>query len=553
MLASLEIHNFALIDAIKINFTSGFTVITGETGSGKSILLGALHLILGERANYSVIRSKEKKTIVEAVFHLNPSIYTDFFTLNDIDFSEETIVRREITTQGKSRAFINDTPVSLLVLKEFSEQLIHIHSQHNTLEVKKPAFQMDVLDVLAGTLLERASYRDKYKTYRNIQQKLTSLESEYRQRQLDLDYIQFQLDELDKLNLSKVNYSSIEQELSSFEKMDDIRASFIAISNELTTENEGANVLNNLLLLKSRLDKIRGTHTSLDALISRIHEVVLEVKDIGEESIGLLEHLSNDPEKQAVLTSQLDQYNTLLRKHHLTSQEELISKWNELAQNQEGVEEMAQQLTALKAEQIKLFEELSQLATKLHEARHAAIPSITVQLTDVLTSLKMPDTHLVFDLTKENDLQLDGFSNLKILFTPNKGMVPVALENSASGGELSRLMLSIQYLLSTKKELPTLILDEIDTGVSGDVAQKIGSLLAKMGKEMQLFAITHLPQVAGKGKTHLKVIKDALSGVTTTQVLPLSEEERVEEVARLMSGDDINASAIAHAKALMEN
>ena len=401
MLASLEIHNFALIDAIKINFTSGFTVITGETGSGKSILLGALQLILGERANYSVIRSKEKKTIVEAVFHLKSETYFDFFEQNDIDFSEETLVRREITSQGKSRAFINDTPVSLLLLKEFTEQLIHIHSQHNTLEVKKPAFQMDVLDVLAGTLLERTSYRDKYKTYRNIQQKLISLESEYRQRQLDLDFIQFQLDELDKLNLSKVNYSSIEQELSSFEKMDDIRASFIAISNELTTENEGANVLNNLLLLKSRLDKIRGTHTSLDALITRIYEVVLEVKDIGEESIGLLEDLSNDPEKQAVLTSQLDQYNTLLRKHHLTSQEELISKWNELAQNQEGVEEMAQQLTSLKAEQNKLFEELSQLATKLHEARNTAIPSITAQLTEVLTSLKMPDTHLVFDLSKE--------------------------------------------------------------------------------------------------------------------------------------------------------
>jgi len=553
MLASLEIHNFALIDAIKINFTSGFTVITGETGSGKSILLGALQLILGERANYSVIRSKDKKTIVEAVFHLKSETYFDFFEQNDIDFSEETIVRREITSQGKSRAFINDTPVSLLVLKELSEQLIHIHSQHNTLEVKKPAFQMDVLDVLAGTLQMRSLYRDKYKTFKNLQLKVISLEADYRQRQLDLDFIQFQLDELEKLQLTKVDYATIEQELNAFDKLDDIRAAFVSISNELTSEVEGSNVLNNLLLLKSRLDKIRGTHVGLDALIARIHEVVLEVKDIGEESLGTIEELTSDPEKQAVLTTKLDHYNTLLRKHHLNTQEELVSKWNELAQNQEGVEELAQVLETLKAEQNKLFDELSQLATKLHEARQKAIPTITTSLTEVLTSLKMPDTHLVFDLTKEIDLHTDGFSAIKILFTPNKGMAPVPLENSASGGELSRLMLSIQYMLSTKKELPTLILDEIDTGVSGDVAQKIGSLLAKMGKEMQLFAITHLPQVAGKGKTHLKVVKDAENGITTTQVLTLSEVERIEEVARLMSGDAINDSAIAHAKALMNN
>ncbi len=551
MLANLYIQNFALIEKLHLNFEKGFTVITGETGSGKSILLGALHLILGERADYGVIRDRDQKTIVEATFVVSNFDFTAFFEENELDFLEETIVRREISAQGKTRAFINDTPVGLNVLREFSEKLIHIHSQHHTIELRDPQYQLEILDTLSGTIPLRKEFKTKLTDLKRINSELKELESTKNKMVLDADFNAFLVAELETLQLDKTNYQQLETELKSIENSDDIKLGFGQLIQQFSNEGLETNVIHSIVSLRSKLDKLAGLHPELDKLAQRAKEVYIEILDIGEEALNQLESISVNPAEKEELTTKIDKYNTLLRKHNVTTQEELMHIWDNLASsitNLESIENTIQDLVSLKKTK---EEELNSIAEVLNKTRLEAIPLIEQQVVTLLDEVKLINAKVVFDLISVDKFNDYGSNELKILFSPNKGMEPKSIDKAASGGELSRLMLVLQYMLSTKKQLPTIIFDEIDTGVSGEVAQRIGQILYKMGQSMQIFAITHLPQVAGKGQNHWKVSKSDEKGVTLTDVLSLNLEERVEEIARLMSGDNINSAALENAKALM--
>lgn len=551
MLHSLYIQNFALIEKVTLDFSKGFTVITGETGSGKSILLGALHLILGDRADYSVIRNKEDKTVVEAVFRIQNFDLNAFFNEYELDFNEETIIRREISAQGKSRAFINDTPVQLSVLKELAEKLIHIHSQHHTIDLKNMEFQMELLDVLGDTISLKKEFNTLFTKYKSARLQLNQKEETLKNALLNADYVKFQLDELEKLELNSTNFQEIENELKAIENREDIKLGFSLLIDQLTDEGGATNALNQLIHVKTKLDKTAGIYPPLDALSRRFKETYLELLDIGHEAISNLDDLEVSPAKKELLTSKIDLFNTVLRKHNVLNQEELMEIYSNLSTIQLSVEELELEITEIK-NNLKLLEvELTEKAEVLHETRISKALDIQNQLIDLLIELKLPHTQIVFDLAKTDKFSVNGFTDMKLLFSPNKGMIPLPIERAASGGELSRVMLAFQYLISAKKQLPTLIFDEIDTGVSGEVAQKIGNILCKMGDYMQIFAITHLPQVAGKGQNHLKVSKSHETEITTTEVLKLSNQERIEEIARLMSGDNINKAALENAKALM--
>ena len=551
MLHSLYIQNFALIEKVTLDFSKGFTVITGETGSGKSILLGALHLILGDRADYSVIRNKEEKTVVEAVFKILNFDLDAFFSLHELDFNEETIVRREISAQGKSRAFINDTPVQLSVLKELAEKLIHIHSQHHTIDLKNMDFQMELLDVLGDTISLKNEFNILFTAYKTTRLQLNQKEETLKNALLNADYVKFQLDELVKLELMTTNFQEIENELKAIENSEDIKVGFSVLIEQLTDEGGASNALNQLIQVKTKLDKLAGIYPQLDVLTQRFKETYLEFLDIGNEAISNLDDLEVNPAQKELLTGKIDLFNSVLRKHNALNQEELIEIYSSLSTTQLSVEELELEITHIK-NTLKLLEvELTQKAEVLHVSRVGKALDIQNQLIDLLMELKLPHTQIVFDFVKTDKFSVNGFTDMKLLFSPNKGMIPLPIERAASGGELSRVMLAFQYLISAKKQLPTLIFDEIDTGVSGEVAQKIGNILHKMGDYMQIFAITHLPQVAGKGQNHLKVTKSHETEITTTEVLKLSKQERIEEIARLMSGDNINKAALENAKALM--
>jgi DNA repair protein RecN (Recombination protein N) len=548
MLVTLNIQNFALIEEAQLNFQSGFTVITGETGSGKSILLGALNLILGERADYGVIRDKEAKTFVEASFLIKGFGLEDFFNQNDLDFADETVIRREITAQGKSRAFVNDTPVQLTVLKELSEKLVHIHSQHHTLELKNPQFQLDLLDVLADNTVLRQTYKKTFLDWKKINQTLVQKRAIFAKLLQDADYNRFQWEELNQLSLDAEDYQSLENELASFEKMEDLKAAF-ASTNFLISEENG--ISDRLSVLKSNLEKVQHLNPALKSLSERVVASLIELRDIAEEAELQLENLESNPQRQIELTEKIDVYNRALRKHQVNNQSELLEIFQTLSEAQSSTDELENEIEKLAKQVEKLDTEVRKLASELHKNRVENAPKVSKQLVAVLDELKLVDTKIIFDLSVATKMDENGNSSLSLLFSPNPGIAPKPIEKAASGGELSRFMLALQLLLSAKKQLPTLLFDEIDTGVSGEVAQKIGVVLQKMGAQMQVMAITHLPQVAGKGMNHLKVQKVNAKGSTLTEVIELNQNQRIEEIARLMSGENINEAALQNAKALM--
>jgi DNA repair protein RecN (Recombination protein N) len=550
MLQTLRIHNFALIEELHLDFKNGFTVFTGETGSGKSIILGALNLILGERADYSVIRDENKKTVVEADFNIKAYDLATFFEENDLDYHDETCIRREVLSQGKSRAFINDTPVQLTVLKELAEKLIHIHSQHHTLSLKEQSFQFDFLDYIADAISVRISYRTLFTTYKSKLKHLTSLKENLLQLKKEEDYNTFQLNEINELDLTKTDYQSLEDELNSLEHFSTIKETLSFVDFKISSERE---LLDKTYEIKALLDKNKHLHSALEAISGQIKNVVTELKEIQYEVEKQLDNLQDNPEKRTNLEQQLSKYNQILLKHHFKNQEELTNYYQELQTKQHNTEHLAAEIEVLESSLAQQLTQLEKLDTELQEIRKSKKSSIEAQVTNLLAELKMPATSFQFALEDTQQLTEIGSHKLSILFSPNKGLEAKAIEKVASGGELSRLMLSMQLLLSEKKMLPTIIFDEIDTGVSGDVAQKMGELLQKMGAKMQVMAITHLPQVAAKGQQQYKVTKSSSDNKTNTSVLALNHTEHIQEVARLMSGENITEAAIENAKFLIEN
>ncbi len=550
MLRHLSIQNFALIEEANLSFEKGFTVITGETGSGKSILLGALNLMLGERADYGVIRHAEEKTIVEGTFEIEGFGLEPYFENNDLDFAPQTVIRREITAQGRSRAFVNDTPVSLTVLKDLSEKLIHIHSQHHTIQLKNPQFQLELLDDLAETQTLRLQVKNAFLSWKKAMQTLEQKKTELSKQLQDADYNSFQLNELTELQLDKWDFDALQSELESFENGEQIRDSF-ALCIQLIESELG--IQSQLATLKNQLEKNKHFHPILNELFERVQSAVIEIQDIASEAENQLTKLDLDPERFAFLTEKMDAYNRVLRKHGMQNALDLLALQEKLEEANQSTDLLEEEIQVLEKQVLEGQKSLEQITRELNEKRSAKSHEVAVRITEVLAELKMPQTKLQFDLQPTGKLDENGGIQLSILFSPNTGLAPKPIEKAASGGELSRFMLAIQLLLSEKKQLPTLILDEIDTGVSGEVAQKIGNLLQSMGKHMQLFAISHLPQVAAKGNNHWKVAKNNSSGATLTEILVLSQVERVEEIARLMSGDTINQAALQNAQELMKN
>jgi DNA repair protein RecN (Recombination protein N) len=549
MLAKIWIKNFALIQELRVDFSKGYTVITGETGSGKSILLGALNLILGERADFSLIGPETDKTFVEAEFAIKNLELSAWFKENDVDYDDNTIVRREINRNGRSRAFINDTPVSLVQIKQLTENLVNINSQHNTLALRDKNFHRNLLDILSGLEPEIEKYTDQFTRLKDNQKKLKSLIDRTNQADSDRDYLLFQLEEIDLLNLDKTDYAALESELNQQENMEDLTTALSAIAGGLSDDGS---VLEQIKSIQTQLNKAKSTDCTVGDFATRIQSILLELEDLENESSNYLEKLEKDPQKVLELTAKLDNYNRISQKHKCSNQQELVdlqSSWQEQLQTStEGraeIEKLTLEVTAQEKAVIAL-------ANALHIIRKKTAPQIEKKITSLLDELKMPNTELKFEVVQTEQLNQNGNSNVGMKFSSNAGIQLQAMDKIASGGELSRLMLSIQCLISEMKALPSIIFDEIDTGVSGEVAQKIGQLLRRMGENRQLIAISHLPQVAGKATAHIKVEKSEVNGRVQSRLLILNQEERVEEIARLMSGETINAAALANAQNLMK-
>ncbi|MFA5573713.1 MAG: DNA repair protein RecN [Brumimicrobium sp.] len=544
MLSQLSVKNFALIENANLQLNDGFTVITGETGSGKSILLGALRLILGERADYSVIRDKEKKTVVEAFFQLDSDKFGSFFTENGLDFDTETIIRREINSNGKSRAFINDTPVQLSLLKSLTEKLVYIHSQHHTLELMDKNFQQSILDILGDNQPFLEELKRNYEALQNIEKEIKTLSEKKAKQELELDFNTFQLEELKALQLEQLDFEQIKNEVERGEQFEEIKSAYQLVSLIINDDNGILEMLQKIFQFSNLSD------ANLKQLYERIQSVIIELKDIGDTADDELSNMSFEPEELIQFTHKLDAFNTALRKHNLSSQDELLELFQKLSNEVSSSEEIDSLIQEKEKEKSEKLMKANQIAKQLSESRKKIAKSIEKDVKELLSQLELEGATIRFKFL-EKELNNNGIDKITLFFAPNKGISEQVIEKSASGGELSRLMLVFQYLLSQKQQLPTIIFDEIDAGVSGKVAQKIGTHLKNMGERMQLFAITHLPQVASKGKNHILVEKQDVSEITTTKIYPLNNDERIKEIAKLMSGDVINEAAITNAKNLL--
>ncbi len=548
MIRHLSIKNFALIKELTLSFDQGFTVITGETGSGKSIFLNSLNLLSGERADFSVIGTDGDKSVVEAVFNTEGLVFDELYAENDLEVEDELIVRREISKTGRSRAFINDTPVQLGVMRQFMTKLIYIHSQYNTIELKDPEYQLEILDILAGLTEEKDRFQKKFTFYKKQKQKLESLKTEQQKTIQEKDYIDFQLKELESLQLEKTDYKSIEEEYSFIENSEKIKGALQAVSE--MNEGDGS-LVGGLIRAKNALDKIDVKSDRLKDLHERLSSLLIEIKELSSEASEIAYDLESPKMSREELENKLDRYNLVLNKHGLKDQSELIIFMTELQTRVTIEVGMLEEILLVEKEVEDLNSELIILAKDLHNTRKDSVDSIELKIKSLLSDLKLPETILHFQLEERGTINDQGITDLKMYFSANKGVAPVLIEKAASGGELSRVMLALQRLISEKKQLPTVLFDEIDTGVSGEVAQKIGELLLKMGSNMQLMAISHLPQVAARSQHHLKVEKSTMDESTFTSIRKLSKEESIEEVARLMSGERIDSAAIENAKVLM--
>lgn len=546
MLTRLIIRNFVLINELTLDFSPSYTAITGETGSGKSILLNALGLIKGERADFSVIGPIDTRSIVEAHFSVTPEIMQ---WLNDRSLEpwKEVILRREIHKDGKSRAFINDTPVTLQDMKALGERLFIIHSQYNTLELKNQAYQLYILDALSGTQNEFLTYSSEYQTYIKRKNALTLKAQELSLLESKMDYEQFILSEILALKLDEIDYDALSQQLELKEENQEL----ISDITSLMTISESS-MLHDLSGLAKTIERHESKNKSLQEIKTTVLEITARFSELSYLSGKALQQLESSDVDEATILSQVDEFNRILNKHRLTSQEALLDF-------QYGLEGRVNELEELKAfiatEQnaLQLLEiELTNRALALNKLRKEALPIIEERIQNGLYGLKLSGAQLTFNLTETTELNAQGMITLEMLFSANKGMQPIPIQKAASGGELSRVMLLLQQLISVKLEMPSILFDEIDTGVSGDVAEKIGKLLKEMGQGLQLFAITHLPQVAAQAQHHLVVRKTEKNQRIETSVSKLSQEERITEIARLMSGEVINEAALDNARTLLK-
>lgn len=549
MLTGLSIKNYALIDQLQVNFNDGFTIITGETGAGKSILLGGLSLILGKRADLSSLRDTEKKCIIEATFDISNYNLKSLFTAEDLDYEAQTIIRREILPSGKSRAFVNDSPVNLSSLQLLGEKLIDIHSQHETLQLTDDNFQFQVIDALAETSENLETYKGYLKTYKSLQKELKQLQQFQAEAIKEHDYNSFLLNELVAANLKPDELAELEEEFEVLSNVESIQEK-LETANQLLSE-EQIGVLTNLREVKNTMQKLALISANYKDLSERVNSTLIELDDVATEVERFQSELDVNPKRLEEVEGKLSVINNLMQKHIVQTIPELIEIREQLAQKVEATENVDKDILNKEKEIKAVVKQLDSEAAIITKKRNDAIPKLITQLEEILSHLGMPNAQFKITLNNSETFLFNGKDELEFLFSANKGGQFNTLKKAASGGELSRIMLAIKSILSKYIKLPSIIFDEIDTGVSGEISNKMADIMSQMSQKMQVFSITHLPQIAAKGNTHFKVYKEDVNNVTTSNLIQLDYDERVVELAQMLGGATLSDSAIAHAKQLL--
>lgn len=549
MLSELSIKNYALIDALQVQFDSGFSTITGETGAGKSVLLGGLALVLGKRVDFSQINDLSRKCIIEASFNIEYFNLKSFFKTNDLDFESITILRREILPSGKSRAFINDSPVNLSLLAGLGEQLIDIHSQQQTQELINDDFQFHVLDALAQNNTSIEAYQHLLKTYKSTQKKLVELNASKLQSQNDADYHTFLLNELIEVNLQSMDLELLEVEYNTLNNVELIQAELTLANQIISSEDLGT--ASNLISLKQVFHKLTHISSTYQSLSDRIQSISIELDDIFNEIESEQSKLDINPSRLSEIDTILKKVHDLFSKHNVNSVQALIDIQSELELKVDSLASLEAAIIAAENALESQVKQLDTAASVIHKRRKSEVLKLIKQLETILTDLGMPNARFKIELIQSETYLYNGKDQLDFLFTANKGSGFLTLKKAASGGELSRIMLAIKSILSNYQQLPSIMFDEIDTGVSGEIAHKMASIMEQMSLSMQVFSITHLPQIAAKGQSHFKVYKEDIGETTVTALKKLSNEERVLEIAQMLGGKEVSDSAVAHAQQLL--
>ena len=551
MLKQLYIKNFTLIDELNIQMHPGFSVITGETGAGKSIILGAIGLLLGNRADSKSIKAGRDRCVIEAHFDLSKYDMQQFFTDNDIDEDlSDTIIRRELTAAGKSRAFINDTPVSLTKMRELGEQLVDIHSQHQNLLLQKEDFQLNVVDIIAQDEKQRKNYEAAYNQYKQANQKLNALKAEIEKNRENEDFLRFQFKELDEAQLQNGEQEELEQEYEMLSHSEDIKTALYQADNHLSGDD--GNIIERLKQTSEQLANIKDVYPEVTELLERIDSSYIELKDIAQEVNGLTDHVEFDPARLETINERLDKLNSLQQKFHVRDLGELIETYHQLKEQLSHIDHSDEDVEALEQEVAQLLEKAQKQAKELTAIRTKAAKKVEEEMKQRLIPLGIPNVRFSISLT-EKPLSHDGGDKVSFLFSANKSTPLQPVTQVASGGEIARVMLSLKAMISGAVKLPTIIFDEIDTGVSGKIAEKMAQIMVEMGNhERQVLSITHLPQIAAMGSHHYKVSKEETDKGTISRMTELSQQERVQEIAQMLSGSDVSEAALANAKELLK-
>ncbi len=549
MITQLTIKNYALIDDVQLTLSSGLTIITGETGAGKSIILGALGLLLGKRADAASVKIADKKCVIEGHFSISGYNLETLFSSNDLDFEEQTIVRREILPGGKSRAFVNDSPVSLNQLQAVAPFLVDVHSQHETLELVREDFQMEVIDALANNAENLQKYVVALKFFQQITKQLDSAKLNREEANKELDYSTFLLQELEVLNLSKINQPQLEETFETLNNTEIIEESFSRVIQLFTEDQIGT--LESAKEARKKLSRIKDFSTSYDDAFKRLDSSIIELEDLLDSVNNLSEKVQADPEMLQQIKETLQSLYKVQQKHSVSSVEELLEIQNSLSQTVETTHQLDAEIKELEAKIELLTIQISEQGLIISESRKGAIPILKKAIEEYLVDLGLPNARFEYQLTHSEQFRKNGTDSLEVLFTANKGSEMGALKKVASGGEMSRIMLATKAILAKYQNLPTIVFDEIDTGVSGEIANKMANIMLEMASNMQVISITHLPQIAAKGKNHIKVYKEDLDNITQTRIKQLTPEERINEIAQMLGGSKITDAALANAKELL--
>ena len=549
MIRRLTIENYALIDSLDIAFSEGLNIITGETGAGKSLLLGALSVILGGKAEANILRDKEKPCIIEAEFGIAGFGLETLFESLDLDYADSTVVRRVINPAGKSRVFINDLPVTVSVLREIGGRLVDIHSQHQTLLLSNPKFQTDLVDSVADDAELLGRYTGLYDRWRKSVRELEQLRASASDSRRDEDYLRFQWQQLEEARLQSGEQAELEAVLNELTHASEIKEAMFSAEGLLGEDETG--VLARLKTIQTQLSRISSVFPKGGEIEGRVHAALEELKDIASDLSAEGERVDVDPEKLERTENRLDLLYSLQQKHKASTVGELIELRDEMAVKLSGIEHADEEIERLEKQTGRLYKEALELAGRLGEARRKAVPSIEKQVVGMNAQLGMPNVRFQVEILDAEELTPSGNNRISFLFTANKNMPLQPVEKIASGGEMSRLMLALKSLAAQHKQLPAIIFDEIDTGVSGGIADRMGQIIYDLSRHLQVINITHLPQVAGKGRNHYKVFKEDTPTATNTRIRRLTPEERVEEIAKMLSGSEVTDAAIQQARTLL--